>query len=184
MQSVCQQIWKTPPWPQDWKGQFHSNPKVQTTTQLCSFHMLARYCSKSFKVGFSSMWTENLIDVQAGFRKGRETRDQTANIQWIIKKAREFDKNIYFCFIVTAKAFDYVVQNKLWKILKEMRMPEHLTYLLRNLYPGQETTVETRHGTTDRFKIWKGVCQVCILSPCLFNLYAEYTMQNAGMDEA
>ena len=117
-----------------------------------------------------------LSDVQGVFRKGRGTRDQTANIQWIIKKAREFHKNIYFCFIVYAKAFDSVVQNKLWKILKEMRISYHLIYLLRNLYTGQESTVKTRHGTTDWFKIWKGVCQGCILSPCLFNLYTEYIM--------
>ena len=121
-----------------------------------------------------------LPDVQAGFRKGRETRDQIANISWIIKKAREFQKNIYFCFIDYAKAFDYVDHNKLWKILKEMGIPDHLTCLLRNLYAGQEATVRTGHGTTDRFQIGKGVRQACILSPCLFNLYAEYIKRNAG----
>ena len=125
-----------------------------------------------------------LPDVQAGFRKGRGTRDQIANIRWIIKKAREFQKNIYFCFIDYAKAFDCVDHNKLWKILKEMGIPEHLICLLRNLYPGQEATVKTGHGTTDRFQIGKGVCQGCILSPCLFNLYAEYILRNAGLEEA
>ena len=112
-------------------------------------------------------------DVQAGFRKGRGTRDQIANICWIIEKAREFQKNIYFCFINYAKAFDCVDHNKLWKILKEMGIPDHLTCLLRKLYVGQEATVRTRHGITDWFQIGKGVCQGCILSPCLFNLYEE-----------
>ena len=124
-----------------------------------------------------------LPDVQAGFRKGRGTRDQIANIHWIIKKAREFQKNICICFTDYAKAFDCVDHNKLWKILKEMRIPDHLTCLLRNLYAGQETTVRTGHGTTDWFKIGKGVRQGCILSPCLFNLHAEYIMRNAGLDE-
>uniref|UniRef100_A0AC11DC26 Uncharacterized protein n=3 Tax=Ovis aries TaxID=9940 RepID=A0AC11DC26_SHEEP len=122
-----------------------------------------------------------LLDVQAGVRKGRETRDQIANI---IKKAREFQKNIYFCFIDYAKAFDCVDHNKLWKILKEMGIPDHLTCLLRNLYAGQEATVRTGHGTTDWFQIGKGVHQGCILSPCFFNIYAEYIMTNAGLDEA
>src|SRR5574342_394810 len=125
-----------------------------------------------------------LPDVQAGFKKGRGTRDQIANICWIIKKARKFQKNIYFCFIDYAKAFDCVDHNKLWKILKEMGMPDHLTCLLRSLYAGQEATVRTGHGTTDWFQIGKGVYQGCILSPCLFNLYAEYIMRNVGLDEA
>src|SRR5574337_812883 len=125
-----------------------------------------------------------LLDVQAGFRKGRGTRDQIANIRWIMVKAREFQKNIYFCFIDYAKAFDCVDHHKLWKILKEMGIPEHLTYLLRNLYAGQEATVRTGHGTTDWFQIGKEVRQGCILSPCLFNLYAEYIMRNAGLEEA
>ena len=118
-----------------------------------------------------------LPDVQAGFRKGRRTRDQIANIRWIIEKAREFQKNIYFCFIEYAKAFDCVNHNKLWKILKEMGIPDHVTCLLRNLYASQEGTVRTGHGTIDWFQIGKGVHQGCILSPCLFNLYAEYIMQ-------
>ena len=124
-----------------------------------------------------------LPDVQAGFRKGRGTRDQVANICWIIKKAREFQKNTYFCFIDCAKAFDCVHQNKLWKILKEMGIPEHPTSFLRNLYAGQEAKVRTGHATIDWFQIGKGVRQGCILSPCLFNLYAEYIMRNTGLDE-
>ena len=125
-----------------------------------------------------------LPDVQAGFKKGRGTRDQIANIHWIMEKAREFQKNIYFCFIDYAKAFDCVVHNKLWKILKEMGIPDHLTCLLRNLYAGQEAIVRTGHGTTDWFPIGKGLHQSCILSPCLFNLHAEYIMWNARLDIA
>ena len=115
-------------------------------------------------------------DVQVRFRKGRGTRDQIANIHLTIEKAREYQKNIYFCFIVYAKAFNCVDHNKLWKILQEMGIPDRLTLLLRNLYAGQEATVRTGHGTTDWFQIGKGVCQGCILSPCLFNLHAEYIM--------
>ena len=117
-----------------------------------------------------------LPDVQAGFRKGRGTRDQIANICWIIKKARKFQKNIYLFFIDYAKAFDCVDHNKLWKILKEMAISDHLTCLLRNLYAGQEATVRTGHGATDWFQIGKEVRQGCILSPCLFNLCTEYIM--------
>ena len=125
-----------------------------------------------------------LPDVQGRFRKGRGTRDQIANICWIIEKEREFQKSIYFCFIDYAKAFDCVDHNKLWKALKEMGIPDHLACLLRNLYAGQEGTVRTRHRTTDWFQIGKGVRQGCILSPCLFNLYAEYIMRNVGVEEA
>ena len=124
-----------------------------------------------------------LPDVQAGFRKGRGTRDQIVIISWIIEKAREFQKNIYFCFIDYAKAFDCVDQKKLWKILKEMGIPDHLTCFLRNLYAGQEEKVIAEHGT-DWFQIGKGVRQDYILSPCLFNFYAEYIMRNAGLEEA
>ena len=121
-----------------------------------------------------------LPDVQAGFKKGTGTRGQIANIRWIIEKASEFQKNIYFCFIDYAKAFDWVDRNKLWKILEEVGIPDHLTCLLRNLYAGQEATIRTGHGTTDWFQIRKGVRKGCILSPCFFNLYAEYIMRNVG----
>ena len=124
-----------------------------------------------------------LPDVQAHFRKGRGTRDQIVNVRWIMEKAREFQKNIYFCFLDCAKAFDCVDHNKLWKILKEMGIPDHLTCFLRNLYAGQEAVVRTGHGTIDWFQIGKGVCQGCILSPCIFNFYAEYIMRNAGLEE-
>ena len=121
-------------------------------------------------------------DVQAGFRKGKGTRDQIANINWLPKKARVFQKNIGFIDYV--KAFDSVDHNKLWKILQEIGISHHLTCLLRSLYAGQEASVKTGHGTTDWFQNGKEICQGCILSPCLFNLYAEYIMRNSGLDEA
>ena len=138
---------------------------------------------KILQVRLQQYINHELSDVQAGFRKGRGTRDQIANICWIMEKAREFQKNIYFWFIDCAKAFDCVDHNKLWKILTEMGIPDHLTCLLRNLYAGQEVTVRTEHRTTDWFQIEKGVCQGCIWSPCLFTLYAEYIMRNAGLEE-
>ena len=139
---------------------------------------------KILQVKLQQYVNRELPDVQAGFRKGRGTRDQIASIRWITEKAREFQKNIYFCFIDYAKAFDCVDHNKLWKILKEMGIPDHLTCLLKNLYAGQKARVRTGHGTIDWFQIGKGVCQGCILSPCLFNLYEEYIMRNAELEEA
>ena len=133
---------------------------------------------KILQVRLQQYMNRELPDVQTGFKKGRGTRDQIANVRWIIKRAREFQENIY------AKAFDCVDHNKLWKILKEMGIPDHLTCLLRNLYAGQEATVRAGRGTTDWFQIGKGVRQGCILSPCLFNFYAEYIMRNAGLEEA
>ena len=144
---------------------------VQTTTQLHSSYMLAKKRSKFSKQGFN--W--EFPDVQAGFRKGKGIRDQIANIHWIIEKAREFQKNIYFCFIDYTKTFDCVDHNKLWKILKEVGIQTILHYLLRNLYAGQEATVRIRHGTMDWFQIGKGVHQGCILSPCLFLIYVQST---------
>ena len=136
---------------------------------------------KILQARFQQYENRELPDVQAGFGKGRGTRDQIANICWIMEKAREFQKNIYLCFIDNARAFDCVDHNQLWKILKELGIPDHLTCLLRNLCVGQEATVRTGHGTTDWFQNWKGVRQGCILSPCLFNLHAEYIMRNAGL---
>ena len=138
---------------------------------------------KILQARFQQYVNLELPDVQARFRKGRGTRDQIANIHWIMEKAREYQKNIYFCLIDYTKAFDCVDHNKLWKILKEMGIPDHLTCLLRNLYADQEATVRTGHGTTDWFQIGKGVYQGCILSPCLFNFYEEYIMRNAGLEE-
>ena len=139
---------------------------------------------KILQAGLQQYMNWELPDVQTGFKKGRGTRDQIANICWIIDTTKEFQKDVYFCFIDYAKAFEYVDHNKLWKILKEMRMPDHLTCFLRNLYGGQEAIVRTGHGTMYWFKIGKEVCQGCILSSCLFNLHAECIMQNAGLDKA
>ncbi len=191
LHSICQQIWKTQQWPQDWKRSvFIPIPKKGNTKECSNYRTIAlishasKVMLKILQVRLQQYVNHELPDVQAGFRKGRGTRDQIANIRWIIEKAREFQKNIYFCFIDYAKAFDCVDHNKLWKILREMGIPDHLTCLLRNLYAGQEATVRTGHGTIDWFQIGKGVHQGCILSPCLFNLYAEYIMRNAGLEEA
>ena len=123
-----------------------------------------------------------LPGVQADLEKAEEPENQIADVRWIVEKPRELQKNI--CFIDYAKAFDCVDHKKLWKIFKEMGVPDHLTYLLRNLYAGQEATASTGNGTTDWFQIGKGVRQGCVLSPCLFNLYAEFIMLNAGLNEA
>ena len=171
------------------KVSFHSNPKERQCQRMLKLGTIAlishasKVMLKILQVRLQQYMNRELPDVQAGFRKGRRTRDQIANISWIIEKAREFQKTIYFCFIDYAKAFDCVDHNKLWKILKEMGIPDDLIFLLRNLYAGQEATVRTGHGTVDWFQIWKGVRRSCILSPCLFNLCAEYIMRNAGLDE-
>ena len=160
------------------KVSFHSNPKERQCQRMFNYRTIA-LISHASKVMLKILQARRILqqyvncelpDVQARFRKGRGTRDQIANICWIIEKAKEFQKNIYFYFNDYAKAFDCVDHNKLWKILKKIGIPDHLTCLLRNLYTGQEATVRTGHGTTDWFQIGKGVHQGCILSPCLFNL--------------
>ena len=162
---------------------FHCNPKECSNYRtIALISHASKVMLKILHVRFQQYVNCELPDVQAGFRKGRGTRDQIANILWIIKKTREFQKNI--CFIDYAKAFDCVDHSKLWKILKEMGIPDHLTCLLWNLYAGQEATVRSGHGTTDWFQIRKGICQGYKLSPCWFNFYAEYIMRNAGLDEA
>ena len=172
------------------KVNFHSNPKERHAKECSNYHTIAlishasKVMLKILQARLQQYMNCELPDVQAGFRKGSGARNHIANIRWIIEKAREFQKNIYFCFIDYAKAFDCVDHNQLWKILKEMGIPDHLTCLLRNLYAGQDATVRTGHGTTDWFQIGKGVRQGCILSPCLFNFYAEYIMRNAGLEEA
>ena len=190
LHSICQQMWETQQWPQDWKRSVFIPIPKKGNAKECSSYCTIALISRSSKVILKILQARlqqyvnhELPDVQAGFRKGRGTRDRIANIHWIIKKAREFHKNIYFCFINYAKASDCVDHNKLWKILKEMGIQDHLTCLLRNLYAGQEGTVRTGHGTTDWFQIGKGVGQGCILSPCLLNLYAEYIMQNARLEK-
>ena len=138
--------------------------KLPKNAHIALISHASKVMLKILQARFQQYMNRELPDVQAGFRKGRGTRDQVANLYWIIEKAREFQKNIYFCLNDYAKAFDYVDHNKLWKILQEMRIPDHLTCLLRNLYAGQEATVRTGHGTTDWFQIWKGVCQGCIVT--------------------
>ena len=155
--SICQQIWKTQQWPQDWKRCFHSSPKKGNGKECSNYHTItfilhaSKVMLKILQARLQQYVNHELPSVQAGFRKGRGTRDQIANICWIMEKAREFQKDISFCFIDYAKAFDCVDHNKLWKIMKEMGIPDHLTCLLRNLHAGQEATVRTGHGTTDWF---------------------------------
>ena len=191
LQSICQQIWKTQQRPQDWKRSVFipisrkGNAKESSnySTIALIFHT-NKVMLKILQDGLQQYTNCELADVQAGFSKGRGTRDQIVNIRWVIKKAREFQRNIKFCFIDYAKAFDCVDHNKLWEILKEMGIPAYLTCLLRNLFAGQEATGRTGHGTTHWFQMGKGLRQGCILSPCLFNVYAEYIVRNAGLEEA
>ena len=190
MYSICQQVWKTQHWHRTGKDHFISISKKDNTKKCLNYHTIAlishasKVMLKILQDRLQQYVKHELPDVQAGFRKARGTRDQIANIHWIIKKVRVFQKNIYFCFIDYAEVFDCVDHNKLWEILKEMGISEHLSCLLRNLYAGQETAARTGHGTMDCFQIGKGVHQGCILSPCLFNLYAEYIMRNAELEEA
>ena len=177
--------------PKDWKRSvFIPVPKKGNAEECSNYHTIAlishasKVMFKILQVRLQQCVNHELPDVQAGFRKGRRSRDQIANIHWIIEKAKEFQKNIYLCFFDYIKAFDCMDHNKLWKILKEMGIPDHLTCLMRILYTGQEATVRTEHGKTDWFQIGEGVRQGCILSPCLFSVYAEYIMRNAGLDEA
>uniref|UniRef100_A0A4W2DNR5 Reverse transcriptase domain-containing protein n=1 Tax=Bos indicus x Bos taurus TaxID=30522 RepID=A0A4W2DNR5_BOBOX len=191
LHSICQQMWKTQPWPQDWKRSVFIPIPKNSNAKECSNYCTIAFISHASKVMLKILQARlqqyvncELPDAQAGFRKGRGTRDQMRTSDGSWKKQESSRKNIYFCFIDYAKAFDCVDHNKLWKILKERGIPDHLTCLLRNLYAGQKATVRTGHGTTDWFQIGKGVRQGCILSPWLFNLYAEYIMRNAGLDEA
>ena len=171
------------------KVSFHSIPKekqCQRMLKQCTIALISHVSKVMLKILLARLqqYMEcELPYVQAGFRKGRE-RDQTANIFWMIEKAREFQKNIYLCFIDYAKAFDSLDHSKLWKILKKMGIPDNLICLLRNMYAGQEATVRTGHGKTDWFQIGKGICQGCLFATCLFNLNAEYIMRNAGLEEA
>ena len=175
LHSICQQIWKTQQWPQDWKRSvFIPIPKKGSVKECSNYHTIA-FISHASKVMLKILQARlqqymncELPDVQVGFRKGRGTRGQIANIHWIIKKARVFQKNIYFFFIDYTEVFDCVDHNKLWKILKEMGIQDHMTCLLRNMYASQEATVRTGHGTTDWFQIGKGVCQGCTFSSCIF----------------
>ena len=169
LHSICQHIWKTQQWPQGWKRSvFIPIPKKGNAKECSNYCTIAlvphtnKVMLKILQARLQEYVNSELPDVQASFRKGRGTRDQIANIRWIIKKAREFQKNIYFCFIDYTNAFDCVDHNKLWKILKEMGIPDHLSCLLRNLHAVQQATIRTEHGTTDWFQIAKGVHQGCI----------------------
>ena len=192
LHSICQQIWKTQQWPQDhWKRSVFIPIPNKGNAKECSNYCTIAHISHTSKVMLKILQVRlqqyvnhEIPDVQAVFRKGRGTRDQIANTRWIIGKTREFQTIIYFCLIDYAKAFNCVNHNKLWKILKEMGILDHLTFPLRNLYAGQEATIRNGHGTTDWFQVGKGVCQDCISSPCLLNLHAEYIMRNAGLNEA
>src|SRR5574341_1445050 len=190
LHSICQPIWKTQQWPQDWKmSVFIPIPKKGNAKECSNYRTIelishaGKVMLKILQARLQQYMNHELPGVQAGFRNTRGTRDQIANISWIIEKARELQKNIHFCFIDYAKAFDCVDHNQLWKILKEMGIPDHLTCLLRNLCASQEATDRPGHGTTDWFQIGKGVHQSCIMSLCLFNLYSEYIMRNAGLEE-
>ena len=162
LHSICQEIWKTQQWPQDWKRSvFIPIPKkgnAKEYSNYCTISLISHASKVMVKILQARLQyyvNGELPDNQSGFRKGKRTRDQIANIHWMMEKASEFQNNIYFCFIDYAKAFDCVDHNKLWKILQEVRIPDHLTCLLRNLYVGQEATVRTGHGTTDCFQIGK-----------------------------
>ena len=157
---------------------------AQTTAQLHSSHMLVKSCSKFSKLGCSNTWTVTFQMFKLDLESAEEPEIKLLTSTGSLKKTRKLQKSIYFCFIDYVIAFDFVDHNKLWKNLKEMGLPDHMSCFLRNLYAHQEATVRTRHGTTDWFQIGKGVRQGCILSPCLFNLYAEYIMRNAGLEEA
>ena len=191
LHSICQQIWKTHQWPQDWKRSvFIPVPKKGNPKECSNYRTIAlishvsKVMLKILQARLQRYVNRELPDVQAGFKKGRGTRDQIANIHRIINKAREFQKNIYFCFIDYAKAFDCVDHNKLWKICQELGTSDHLTCLWQNQYSGQEATFRTGHGTTDWLQTGKGIHQGCKSSHCLLNLYAECIMQNAGLDKA
>ena len=184
--SICQQIWKTQQWPQDWKWSVFIPISKKGNAKECSNYRTTALISHASKVMLKILQArlqqyvnQELPDIKAGFRKGRGTRDLIANIHWTIEKTREFQTNIYFCFIDYAKAFVWITTN--WEILKDMGIPDYLTCLLRNLYAGQEGTARIGHETMDWFQIGKGVRQGCILSPCLFHFYAEYIMWNAGL---
>ena len=186
--SICQQIWKTQQWPQDWKRSVFIPIAKKGNPKECSHYHTIALISHASKVMFKILQARleqyvnnELPDVQAGFQKGRGNRDQIANICWIIKKAREFQKNISFCFIDYAKAFVWITVNYENSERDGNTRPPDLSL---EKPAGQEATVRPGHGTTDWFQIGKGVHQGCILSPCLFNLYAEYIMRNAGLEEA
>ena len=191
LHSGGQQIWKMQQWPQDWKRSVFIPIPKKSNAKECSNYLSIALISPASKVMLKILqgrlqqyMNQELPEVQAGFRKGRGTRDQIANILWNTEKARDFQKNIYFCLVDYTKAFDCVDHHILWKIFQEMGIPDPLTCLLRNVYAGQEATVGAGHRAADLFQIGKGVRQGCIVSPYLFNFYAEYIMRNVRLEEA
>ena len=171
------------------KVSFHSNPRgsAKECSNYCTIVLLSHTSKVMIKIlqaRLQQYMNHELPDVQAGFRKSRGTRDQTAKIRWIIEEVRVPEKHLFLLYWLRQSPWLCGSQQTVWKILQEMEIPDHLTCLLGNLYAGQEATVRTGHWTTDWFQIGNGVRQGCILSPCLFSLYAEYIMRNAGMDEA
>ena len=188
MHSICQQIWKIQPWPQDWKSLIFIPIPEKGNAKECSNYLTIALISHAGKVMFKILQVRlqqyvnwEFLDVQPTFRKGRGTRHQIANIHWIIDNQGNSIKTSTYASLILLKSV-WVTTN--WTILKEMGIPEQLICLLRNLYADHEATVRTGHGTTDWFQIGKGLCQGCILSPCLFNIYAEYIMRNARVDES
>ena len=191
LQSICQQVWKTQQWPQEWKRSVFIPIPKRGNAKACSNYHTLELISQASKVVFKILQARlqqyvnhELSDVQARFRKGRGISYQIDNICWIIEKARDFQRNIHFCFFLTMPKPLTMWITINWKILKEMGITDHLIFLLRNLCAGQEAKIRTGHGTTDWFHIGKGVRQGCLLSLSLFNLYAEYTMRNVGLEEA
>ena len=189
MNLICQKIWKTQQWPQDWKrSAFIPIPKkgnAKNCSKYCAIALISHTSKAKIKILLARLQqyvNHELPDVQVEFRKSRGTRDQIANIHWIIEKARVPKKHLLLLFWLCQSLWLWIIRH--WKILQEIGIPDYLTCVLRNLYVGQEATVRTGHGTTDWFQIGKGVHQGCILSPCLFNLYAEYISRNAGLDES
>ena len=187
LHSICQQIWKTQQWPQDWSV-FIPIPKKGNAKESSNYSTIvlishaSKVMLKILQARLQQYMNHELPDVQVGFRKDRGTRDQIANIHWIIEKHENFRKTSTSVSLTALKPLTVWITTN-WKILKDMVIPDHLTCLLRNLYTGQEAKVRTKHGTTDWFKIGKGVHQGCILSPCLFNFYAEYIVRNTGLEE-
>ncbi|CAF0988117.1 unnamed protein product, partial [Didymodactylos carnosus] len=187
--TLCQQIWKTKQWPNDWKRSIFVPIPKKTNGKDCSNYRTVALISHASKImlkviqGRLQPYIEReLPDVQAGFRRGRGTRDQITNLRWIMEKAREFQNEAFLCFIDYGKAFDCVGHTRLWNVLQEMGIPKHLVELIKNLYANQEATVKTEYGNTDWFNIGKEVRQGCILSPYLFNIYAEHRMKQAGLE--
>ena len=189
LHSICQRIWKTQQWPQDWKRSVFipipkkRNAKLVHTSNYCTIALISHTSKVMLKIlqtRLQQYINHELPDVQAGFRKGRGTRDQNANIHWIIEKARELQKNIYFCFIDYTKALESVDHNKLWKIIQEMGIPDHLTCLLRNLYAGQEETVRTGHETTDLLQKGKEYVKATYCHPAYLTYAVTHEKHWAG----